>query len=68
MSNGIRVDLMQYPEGDIKFVLTMFLDNEDKTWIEFDREQFAGLINLFNDQVTEYEALNADKPDETSSD
>jgi hypothetical protein len=46
MSNGIHIDVVRESDTEIKFVLTMFLNNESKTWVEFDKEQLEGLIDM----------------------
>ena len=61
MSNGIRVSTVECPEGR-KFVVGIFLDDEDSDWVEFNREQFVGLIELLQTRLAEY-----DKPMEVSS-
>lgn len=46
MSNGIHIDVVRESDTEIKFVLTMFLNNESKTWVEFDKEQLESLIDM----------------------
>jgi hypothetical protein len=54
MSNGVRVDVLKYIEAE-KYLITMFIDNKDTAWVEFDKEQLRGLIKLLNEQSTTHE-------------
>lgn len=54
MSNGVRVDVLKYIEAE-KYLITMFIDNKDTAWVEFDKEQLRGLIKLLNDKSTKHE-------------
>lgn len=54
MSNGIRIRTVRYPDGERKFVITVFLDDEDSSWVEFDEEQFDGLIALCQEKRDGY--------------
>jgi hypothetical protein len=62
MSNGIRINTMRYPDDEKKFVLTIFLDDKDQTWVEFDKEQLVDLIALCQERLAEY-----DKPIEETT-
>ena len=55
MSNGIKIDTIRYPDGDKKFVLTIFLDDKDSDWVEFDKEQLEGLIAMFEERLADYD-------------
>jgi len=55
MSNGIRINTIRYPDGDKKFVLTIFLDDKDSDWVEFDKEQLEGLIEMFQQRLADYD-------------
>ena len=50
MSNGIRVDTFQETNSNIVTRLTMFLNNLDKTWVEYDHKQLSDLIELLIEQ------------------
>lgn len=50
MSNGIRVDTFQESNSNIVTRLTMFLNNLDKTWVEYDHKQLSDLIELLIEQ------------------
>ena len=63
MSNGIRISTLVYPDGDKKFLLTIFLKDKDQSWVEFDKEQLVGLIALCEERLAEY-----DTPIEESND
>lgn len=55
MSNGIHIDVViKEPSEEIKFVLTMFLNDTDKTWIEFDKAQIDALIHLLVEKRSKY--------------
>lgn len=55
MSNGIRISTIAYPDGEKKFCLSIFLNDKDSSWIEFDREQLVGLIELCHERLADYE-------------
>ena len=57
MSNGIRISTVEYPDGDKKFVLTVFLDNKDSSWVEFDKEQLVNLISICQERLAEYDKV-----------
>ena len=61
MSNGIRISTVRYPDGDKKFVLTIFLDDKDSDWVEFDKEQLEGLIAMFKERLAEHDAVIEEK-------
>ena len=61
MSNGIRISTVRYPDGDKKFVLTIFLDGKDSDWVEFDKEQLEGLIAMFEERLAEHDAVIEEK-------
>ena len=50
----MRVDVLKYIEAE-KYLITMFIDNKDTAWVEFDKEQLRGLIKLLNEQSTKHE-------------
>lgn len=54
MSNGIRISTVRYPDGDKKFVLTIFLDDKDSDWVEFDKDQLDNLIAMCQERMTEF--------------
>ena len=61
MSNGIRISTVRYPDGDKKFVLTIFLDDKDSNWVEFDKEQLEGLIAMFQKRLAEHDTAVEEK-------
>ena len=64
MSNGIRISTVRYPDGDKKFVLTIFLDGKDSDWVEFDKEQLEGLIEMFQQRLADYDKPIDEKNDD----
>jgi len=64
MSNGIRISTVRYPDGDKKFVLTIFLDGKDSDWVEFDKEQLEGLIAMFEERLADYDKPIEEKKDD----
>ena len=47
MSNGIHVEATT----NNKLILTVFLQDVDKTWVEFDKQQAKGLIKLLQEKI-----------------
>lgn len=62
MSNGIRVDAIRYPDKEVKFVVTIFLDDKGSDWVEFDKKQFEGLITMFQTRLDESEEKALEYP------
>jgi len=63
MSNGIKIDTIRYPDGDKKFMLTIFLDDKDSNWVEFDKEQLEGLIAMFQERLADYDKVLGENND-----
>jgi hypothetical protein len=63
MSNGIRINTIRYPDGDKKFVLTIFLDDKDSDWVEFDKEQLEGLVVMFQERLAEHDVVEEKQND-----
>jgi hypothetical protein len=63
MSNGIKIDTIRYPDGDKKFMLTIFLDDKDSDWVEFDKEQLEGLIAMFQERLAEHDVVEEKQND-----
>ena len=63
MSNGIRISTVRYPDGDKKFVLTIFLDDKDSDWVEFDKEQLEGLIAMFQKRLADHDVVEEKQND-----
>jgi hypothetical protein len=57
MSNGIRVSTLKYPDGERKFLLTVFLDDKDSDWVEFDKEQLEGLIATLQERLVDHDKI-----------
>jgi len=55
MSNGIKASTIVYPDGEKKFLVTVFLDGQDSDWVEFDRDQFGKLVAVFAERLAEYD-------------
>jgi hypothetical protein len=55
MSNGVKVSTVVYPDGERKFVVTMFINDKDDNWCEFDKEQLEGLIAMLQERLGEHE-------------
>jgi len=64
MSNGIKIDTIRYPDGDKKFMLTIFLDDKDSDWVEFDKEQLEGLIAMCQERLDKYDKPIEEKKDD----
>ena len=54
MSNGLEISTLAYPDGAKKFLITMFIDDKDSAWVEFNKEQLEGLIAMCQKRLTEY--------------
>lgn len=61
MSNGVKVSTVVYPDGERKIVLTMFINDKDSDWVEFDEAQFESLIKMFQERLVECKEVKKEK-------